>query len=72
MPVDEMLFLIEHNLCQLYGGLTPFVVQCESYHNVIMLYADVRRMQIREDRKPKGKDGKKIIRRHASDNAGWW
>lgn len=61
-----MLFLIEHNLCTTYGGLTPFVVESESYHNVINLYADVRRMQIREARQTKG--GKRVIRKPAGDN----
>lgn len=53
----------------MYQGLTPFVIECESYHKVIMLYADVRRMQIREDRQ---KNRKHVIRRRASDDAGWW
>lgn len=64
------MFLIEHNLCSMYAGLTPFVVECESYHKVIELYADVRRMQIREAKKTK--NGKRVIRRRASDDAGWW
>ena len=69
MPLDETMFLIEHNLCTMYAGLTPFVIECESFHNVIELYADVRRMQIREERQ---KNRKHVIRRRASDDAGWW
>jgi hypothetical protein len=50
----------------MYAGLTPFTLECETYHNVIMLYADVRRMQIREAKKEKG--GKRVIRRPAGDD----
>ena len=64
-PIDETLFLIINNLCNLYQGINPIQIQTESYHDVIMLYADVRRMQIRES-KPKK------LKRYASDNAGWW
>lgn len=66
MTLDETMFLIEHNLCTMYAGLTPFTIECETYHNVIMLYADVRRMQIREAKKEKG--GKRVIRRPAGDD----
>ena len=67
IPLDETLFLIVNNLCKEYIGLTPFVVECESYHNVIALYSDVRRMQIRENNR-----ASKPIRKRASDDAGWW
>lgn len=59
--------MIEHNLCQLYGGLTPIGLDNQSFKEVIELYADVRRMQIRE----KAKENKPI-RRRAADDAGWW
>lgn len=60
------MFLIEHNLCTMYTGLTPFVVECETYHKVITLYADVRRMQIREAKHTK--NGKRVIRKPAGDD----
>lgn len=68
-PLYETLFLIINNLCVTYPGLNPLTLEDESFHRIISLYADVRQMQIREDGK-KGK--KKVIRRRASDNAGWW
>lgn len=43
------------------------MVECESFYQVISLYSDVRRMQIREN-KPK----RNVIRKRASDDAGWW
>lgn len=61
------MFMMVHNLCSIYKGLTPFEVEEKSYGSIIALYADVRRMQIREE-KPK----KDVIRRRASDDAGWW
>lgn len=67
IPLDETLFLIVNNLCKEYTGLSPFDIECESFHKVIGLYSDVRRMQIRVNRQTN-----KPIRRRASDDAGWW
>lgn len=50
-------------------------MQNQSFIEVIELYADLRRLQIRqEEEQEKQKTIKKpnIIRRRASDNAGWW
>lgn len=43
------------------------MVERESFYKIISLYSDVRRMQIREN-KPKSD----VIRKRASDDAGWW
>lgn len=48
-------------------SITPFEIEEKSFESVIDLYADLRRMQIRQE----NKEGKPI-RRRASDNAGWW
>ena len=63
--------MIVHNLCTLYSGINPLLVENEPFHDIITLYSDVRRMQIRENR---GQDpkGNKVVRRRASDDAGWW
>ena len=41
----------------------------EPYKDVIALYADVRRMQIRTEHES---SGDRVIKRRASDDAGWW
>lgn len=45
----------------------PIALQEKAYIDVVELYADVRKMQIREKQKDK-----KVVRRRASDDAGWW
>lgn len=53
----------------------PIMMQNQSFTDVIELYADLRRLQIRqeeEQEKQKTKKKPNIIRRRASDNAGWW
>lgn len=65
--------MILHNLCSTYQGLDPLSLQEKSFFDVIDLYADLRRMQIREQKQmqenttPQG-----IPKRRASDDAGWW
>ena len=62
-----------HNLCSLYPALSPLTIECESFHNVIVLYCDVRRMQIRGESSSNNKNAdKKVVRKRASDDAGWW
>ena len=67
-PLDELLFQMLHNLCTLYGG-SPMYLEREPYQDVIALYADVRRLQIRTEHESSGDH---VIRRRASDDAGWW
>lgn len=49
-------------------------MQNRSFMEVIELYADLRRLQIRQEeeaeKRPKNKSN--VIRRRASDDAGWW
>lgn len=69
---EQLLFQINYNLCKIFPAFTPFAIDCEKYHNVIMLYADVRREQIRqkrlENKRTKIVKGKRVERRRASDN----
>lgn len=68
-----MLFQIVHNLCSIYPGLDPLSIQERSFHDVIELYADLRRMQINSEKEKKANttpDGIRKVR--ASDDAGWW
>ena len=65
------MFLIVNNLCVTYHSINPFRVECEPFHDVISLYSDLRRMQIREENREEKTD-KKVIRKRASDDAGWW
>ena len=52
----------------------PITMQNRSFMEVIELYADLRRLQIRQEeeaeKRPKNKSN--VIRRRASDDAGWW
>lgn len=60
-----------NNLCTVYNSLNPFCLQEKPFCEVVGLYKDVRRMQIRGE-KSQRKEGKKVIRKRASDDAGWW
>lgn len=65
--------MILHNLCSTYQGLDPLSLQEKSFFDVIDLYADLRRMQISEDRERKQNTTPSGIRKvRASDDAGWW
>lgn len=53
--------------------MDPLMLQYASFFEVVELYADLRRMQIRQEgaeQKPRKKSN--VIRRRASDDAGWW
>lgn len=60
-----MLFTINYQLCKEFPAFTPYDVDERSFVSVIELYADVRRLQIREK---KLNDPNRVIRRPASDN----
>ena len=73
LSLDELFFHIIHNLCSIYGGLDPLRIQEQSFHDVIMLYADLRRMQIHDDKQRQANTTPGGIRKvRASDDAGWW
>ena len=63
-PFFESLFLIAHNLCKEYQALRPFEVDEQPYCEVIKLFAELRRAQIREK---KMSDPDRIIRRPATN-----
>ena len=48
--------------------MTPYEVDEKPYGNVIELYADVRRMQLREKKEQKKNDPNRVIRRPAGDD----
>lgn len=53
--------------------MDPLLVQYASFFEVVELYADLRRMQIRQEQENTGQKKKSnVIRRRASDDAGWW
>ena len=54
--------------------MDPLLVQYASFFEVVELYADLRRMQIRQEQESAGQKNNKsnMIRRRASDDAGWW
>lgn len=62
---------MSYSLCKEFPALTPFDIDDKPYHDVIVLFGEVRTMQKRikkYNKKHYTKDGKKIIRRPASDN----
>lgn len=65
MPLHELLFAIEHSLCKEYPALTPFDIEKESYYKVMDLFADTRKLQIRDKKET---DPTRTIRRPAGDN----
>lgn len=58
-----MLFEISHQISKEYGAVTPLQLDQEKYVDVIDLYADIRRTQIREKRLS---DPNRVIRRPAT------
>jgi len=63
-PLYEVLFVLEHNLCKEYPALTPFEVEKRRFYDVIKLYAELRNMQIKEEKR---NDPDRVIRRPAGD-----
>lgn len=60
-----MLFNLEYNLCKEFPALSPWDIEIKTYHEVIKLYADMRRIQIHENEL---KDPDRVIRRRAGDD----
>lgn len=65
MPLDELLFEIEHSLTKEYPALTPFDIEKISYYKVLDLFSDTRKLQIRHQRES---DPNRVIRRKAGDD----
>lgn len=64
-PLYETLFTLSYQLCKEFPAITPYDVDEQTYESVIELYADVRRMQLRET---KQNDPNRVIRRPAGDD----
>lgn len=60
-----MLFLIIHQLSKEYPALSPYDLEKRSFHDVIRLYSDVRRVQIKT---AELSDPDRVIYRPAGDN----
>ena len=60
-----MLFNINYQLCKEFPAFTPYDLDRKKYHDVIVLYSDVRKLQIRQK---KLKDPDRVIRRRAGDD----
>lgn len=68
---SEQLFQLSYQLCKEFPSLTPFTVEKEKFKKVIRLYADVRKLQIRESKNTPVTDthsNNQKIRRPARDN----
>jgi len=54
-----------NNLCEIYPSLNPFILRKERAREVFILISRYRKFS---KKKKKNKNGKRIIRRPASDN----
>ena len=65
---------MEYQLCKEFPALSPFDVEHKTYHEIVNLYARVRDLQIRQNRKEEKQignmtaGGDTIIRVPAGDN----
>lgn len=62
---------MNYTLCKEFPSLSPFDIDSKSYHDVIVLFGEVRTLQKnieKEQKRNTTKDGRRIIRRPASDN----
>lgn len=57
--------MILHQLCKEYPALSPYDLERKAFHDVIRIYADVRRLQIRQK---KLSDPNRVIRKPAGDD----
>ena len=69
-PFHESLFNIVFGLCKEYPALSPYELEERSFYDVIALFADTRRVQIREDKHRRIERGEEelVIRRKAGDD----
>lgn len=59
---------MNYQLCKEFPSFTPFDIECEKYHRVVGLYANVRKLQIRESEQIEQSKKPKVIRRPAGDD----
>ena len=50
-PLYKSLFDLEYVICKEFAALTPFTIDEMEYQSVIELFADLRDMQIRNEKK---------------------
>ena len=62
-----MLFNLCYQLCKEFPALSPYEIEETPFVDVIRLYADVRALQIREE-KENDPNVKRVIRKRAGDD----
>ena len=65
-PLYDIMFEMQVNLCERFPALTPLMLRKEKARNVFRMFIRYLKYAKKESKR-KGKDGKKIIRRPASD-----
>lgn len=64
-----MLFNINYQLCKTYPAFNPFQIDAYKYHDVIMLYAETKRVTMEEQKEiNKAQGNGKTIRKPANDS----
>lgn len=64
-PLSESLFSLSFQLCKEFPALSPFEIDRKPFHDVIRLFSDMRRLQLRNK---KIKDPNRIVKRQAGDD----
>jgi len=59
---------MNYQLCKEFPSFTPFDIEREKYNKVISLYANVRKLQIRESEHIERNKNPQTIRRPAGDD----
>jgi hypothetical protein len=70
-PIYDVLFEMQMSLCERFPSITPLNLRREKARDVFAFFIRYIKYS-KKHKKQTTKDGKKIIRRRASDNAGWW
>lgn len=72
-PVYDLLFQMEVTLSDRFPSFTPLSLRRERAREVFTLITRYNRYAKEQGGNDKKKsDGKQVIRRRASDDAGWW
>jgi len=64
------MFVISHNISSEYPALTPLSIENESFHKIMLLYTNLRKLQIyqKQQIEKNQQDAPTVIRRPAGDN----
>ena len=62
------MFELEYNLCKEYPAMTPFELENTSFFEVIDLFIDTKKMQMRIEEIREEPKKEKVIRRPAGDD----